>query len=111
MSQVLEIPLEGGGSVRVEVADDSGVERVGRVGDAVRTAGETLQDGLRAIQPAVAAVVSHFRDTVHAPDRLELTFGITVSSTAGIVVAQAATEANFTVTAEWKRTPPPAPTP
>lgn len=109
MSQVLEVPLDGGGSVRIEVADDSGVERVGRAGDAVRTAGETLQDGLHAIQPAVAAVVGHFRDTVDAPDRLELTFGITVSGTAGIVVARAATEANFTVTVEWKRTPPPAP--
>jgi hypothetical protein len=100
---VVEVPLAGGGNLLVEVAEDdvAAVERVGRPGQIVARTTETLEDALGRIRPAVAAVVAHLRDMTEPPDRVTLEFGIKITGGAGVVVAKAATEANFTVSVEW----------
>jgi len=103
---VVEVPLAGGGNLLVEIAEDdvAAVERVGRPGQVVARGTETLQDALGHVQPAFAAVVEHLRDMTDPPDRVTLEFGIKITGEARVVVARAATEANFTVSVEWSRT-------
>jgi hypothetical protein len=107
---VVEVELDGGGSVFVEVPDDepsSGmVGGAGRILDTahpVRGVTETLQEALGRIRPALEAVVGQVRGLASPPDRVSIEFGIKVTAEAGVVIAKAATEANFTVSAEWTR--------
>ncbi|WP_327368383.1 CU044_2847 family protein [Streptomyces sp. NBC_01217] len=104
MAEVVEVLLDGGGTVSVEVPDDAPViERVSRNGDALRSTADTLQDALARIRPAVDAVVGQLRDAASPPDEVNVQFGIKITAEAGVVVAKAATEANFTVSATWRR--------
>lgn len=107
MPYVVRMPLEGGGSVLVEVEDDDGRgegwARVGRAGDAVRSVATTLQEALAPVRPTMRAILDHLRDGVEAPDKVTVEFGIKLAAAAGVVVARTATEANFTVTVEWNR--------
>lgn len=103
MSYVLQMPLDDGGSLLVETAepDESTLERVGRAGQPVAQAAETLQQALGRLRPAIGAIVTWIRQSDRPPDRIGLQFGITFTAEAGVVVARASTEANFTVTVEW----------
>jgi hypothetical protein len=104
---VVELPLDGGEVVFVEVAEEdaAGLERVGRPATVLREASETLENALRRTRPAVQAVLNELRQTAQPPDRITLTFGIKVTAAAGVVVAQASSEGNFEVTVEWAGQP------
>ncbi len=110
MSYVVAMPLDEGGSVLVEISDNDtdadGIERVGRTRDAATSASQTLQAALRQVKPAVRAVLAGVQDMVERPDKVAVQFGIKFTASAGVVVAKAASEANFTVIVEWVQTPP-----
>jgi hypothetical protein len=105
---LVEFPLEGGGSVVVEVEERRapvGVTRGGGIGTgeiAVR-AGETMESALGRIQPAAAAIVERLRGAAEGPDGIEIEFGIKLSAEVGAIVAHTAGEANFKVTLRWSR--------
>ncbi|MCZ7373772.1 MULTISPECIES: CU044_2847 family protein [unclassified Micromonospora] len=102
MTHVVAMPVDGGETVLIEVSDDrTGIERVGRPGEVVRTAGETLQQALARVRPAAEAVLDSVRGMAKTPDRVTVEFGIKLTAEAGVVVARTATEANFAVTVEW----------
>jgi hypothetical protein len=104
VSHVVELPLDGGEVVFVEVAEeDAGLDRVGRPATVLREASETLESALRRTRPAVQAVLNEIRQIAEPPDRITLTFGIKFTAAAGVVVAQASSEGNFEVTVEWTR--------
>ncbi|MFF3859535.1 CU044_2847 family protein [Streptomyces sp. NPDC002209] len=104
MSELIEMPLDGGGTVWMEVPDDLPViERVGRGDDALRTTARTLQEALSRVGPAVDAVIGQLRSAAVVPDEVNVQFGIKITAEAGAVIAKAATEANFTVSATWLR--------
>lgn len=105
MTQVVEFPLDGGDFVLVEVSDLGGgdVDRVGRAGTMVRETGETLQDVLRGTRSAIESVLGQMRDMAEPPDKVTLKFGIKFTASAGVVVAKAASEANFELTVEWAK--------
>lgn len=100
--RVVEWPLDGGGTVLVEVAEeDLGPERVGRGTAVVLEAGETLQAALRRIGPALGAVVQQVRDAAVTPDRVTVKFGVKLTMAAGAVIAKSGAEANFEIGVEW----------
>ncbi|HEY2058657.1 CU044_2847 family protein [Amycolatopsis sp. NBC_01480] len=120
MGTVVEMPLEDGSTVLVEVAEDEQrLQRVGRAGSVVRDSAETLEEALRRVKPAVATVLHQIRDLATPPDTVKIEFGVKLTAEAGVVIAKAATEANFKLSLEWsagKRQPaepadpaPPAP--
>jgi hypothetical protein len=103
MPYVVEMPLDDGDTVLIEVgeSDESGIGRVSRADEVAAKATDTLQAALGRVRPAIQAVVAQLRDGLDPPDKLTLQFGIKITAEVGVVVAKAATEANFTVTAEW----------
>lgn len=106
VAYVIEVPVDGGESIRVEVAEDTdGIVRVARPGDVAAVAQESLQRSLDRIRPVAAAVWEKLRDLPQTPDRVSVEFGIKLSAEAGVIVARGATEANFVVTLEWSRDP------
>ncbi|QXE33251.1 hypothetical protein KQY30_02025 [Streptomyces sp. GMY02] len=105
MTRIQEMLLNDGTAVRVEVEGqpDSGIDRVGRgaASDIVRGSAQTLQEALAHIRPAVEAVADSIQGLASRPDTVSLEFGIKLSAEAGVVVAKAASEANFVVRLEW----------
>ncbi|MEV0537593.1 CU044_2847 family protein [Kitasatospora sp. NPDC050463] len=111
MTHAGELRLADGSGIWVEVSDgdDSGFDRVGRASSLARATSETLQDAMRHLRPALDVIADGLRGMVHTPDTVRVDFGIKLSAEAGVVVAKAASEANFTVSVEWRpRTGDPA---
>jgi hypothetical protein len=100
VSQVVEFPLEGGGTVRVEVEPEDGVAPAGRM---VTIAQQSLHKALDPIRPIAESVLEKLRDLSQSPDRVSVEFGVKLSAETGLVVARGTTEANFTVCVEWNR--------
>ncbi|WP_433603572.1 CU044_2847 family protein [Nocardia sp. CA-135953] len=96
------MPVDDDTTIYVEVADDiGGPQKVGRVGDIVRDAAENLQDAVARIRPAAMAVLNGVREMAVPPDSVSVEFGIKLTAEAGVVIARAASEANFSVTVSW----------
>ncbi|MFI9558790.1 CU044_2847 family protein [Nonomuraea endophytica] len=102
----VEIPLDGGGRLVVEVepAEAEEIQRAGRAGRALRQAGSTLQAAITSVTPAVESIARKLRDIENPPDRLELTFGIKISGEADVAIAKTSSEAQFQVVLEWGQT-------
>ncbi|MFI9642330.1 CU044_2847 family protein [Micromonospora sp. NPDC051925] len=103
MSQIVEFPLEDGGTIRFETADEDGTIPVGRAGAAVTRAHETLESALSHLRQVSVAVLRNLRDVAEPPDRVSVEFGVKVSAQTGLVVASGTSEANLTVQLEWNR--------
>lgn len=100
MKQLIEYELENSQTILIEVdLPEAGIERAGR-GDQIVKAKERFAEALEHIKPvahAVMTTLSHLR-----ADEIGVEFGIKFGAKAGIVIASADTEANFTVTLTWK---------
>lgn len=106
MATVVEMPLADGSTVLVEVADDEQrLERVGRAPTVIKETAETLEDALSRVKPAVAAVLAQMRALATPPETIRLEFGVKFAAEAGVVIAKAATEANFRLSLEWTAGP------
>jgi Trypsin-co-occurring domain 1 len=104
VSQLIRVPLEGGGSIVVESSDElaGGPVGAGRTGEVVTEAAETLDAALDELRPALAKLLDRLRDVAH-PDEVHVELGIKLSAKAGVVIAQTSGEANFTVSLLWRR--------
>ena len=108
MSPLLDLDLERGGSILVEVdqLDPGGpIMRGGRPAQAVVKAGETLEHVLGQLGPAVRGIVSELRSAADWPDEVEVEFAIKLSIDANIVIARTGGEANFRIVLRWSRSP------
>jgi hypothetical protein len=101
MTHVMTMAIDDGSTVLVEVADDTGIERVGRVDTVVRDASETLNEALARVRPAAASILRSVREMAQPPDTVTLEFGVKLTAEAGVVVARTTGEANFKITVEW----------
>jgi hypothetical protein len=104
MPQFVEFPLEGGGTVVVEVGEPGSVGAVRRgfgPAELVTRADETVEAAFARVKPAAAALVEGLRALVDAPDEIEVSFGIRLSGEVGAVIAKTAGEANFGVVMRW----------
>jgi len=112
MTELVEFPLESGGSLVVEVqapARDGVVRRgfdPGRRGASVTRATESLEAAFEHIGPAMSALLARVRAGLDEPSEIELEFGIQLSAEIGVILASSSGHANVRVRAVWKRTPP-----
>ena len=106
MKRLIEFPLEGGGSIMVEVdeprAEGSPV-RGAHPPEVVEKARQTFETALDKLRPTAAAIITKLRDLSEPPNEVVVEFGIKLSADAGVVLASAGAEANFTVTMTWRR--------
>ena len=112
MRTLVEFPLEGGGTVIVDVDEPDGrlsgepvrgdiARAFGRQEIVTRTQ-ETFEAAFARIQPAAAAALGSLRDLADRPQEIEIEFGIQLTAEIGAIVAHTAAEANFRVTLRWK---------
>lgn len=105
MSQLVELPLEQGGSILVEVDEvrSGPLTRGGRTEDMVTTAGESLEQVLGKLGPAVQGIVSKLREGADWPDQVEVEFAVKLSAGANVIITRTEGEANFRIALRWSR--------
>jgi len=105
MKRLIEFPLEGQGTIVVEVdePESEGVVRASRAGEIAEKATQTFESALDRIKPAAAAVIARLRDLSDLPDEVAVEFGIKLGAKAGAFLASADSEATFKVTLTWIR--------
>jgi len=100
MKQLVEYELEDGSTILVEVdLPEAGIERAAR-GDQIVKAKERFSEALEQIKPVAQTVLSKLGSL--SADEIGVEFGIKLSAKAGVILASADAEANFTVTLTWK---------
>jgi hypothetical protein len=104
-----------GGVVVVEQVEAAGtaeagsIERVARVGEVVMSK-IPLEDALGVVRTTADAVVGQVRDLARPPDKLEVEFGLQLSSKVGAVIAAGEAQAHLKLKLTWQpapATPPP----
>jgi NTP-dependent ternary system trypsin peptidase co-occuring protein len=106
MGRLMEVPLESGGAIVVEVDERSAARTMRGGGDAgslVERGGRTLEQSLGGIVPALREAIDRLREVSSELSEVEVELGLKLTAEAGMVVAKAATEANFRVMVRWQR--------
>ena len=102
MKHLVEFPLQEGGSIVVEVdePESEGTVRAAR-GDTIAKAKETLEEALDKVLPTTRYAIEKLRSLGSQPDEIEVSFGMSLSTVAGVVIASTSAGANFSVTVHW----------
>ena len=108
--QLVEFPLQDGGTVVVQVEDGHGDGQVTRGwGDhesrVVEQAKQSFEQAVGRVQPAVQALLGQLRTLAEAPEQVQVEFGLQLSAEVGAFVAGASTTGNFKVSMTWHRQP------
>jgi hypothetical protein len=107
MKRIIEVPLESGGSMLMEVEMDEperrGMVPSARPGEMAAKANETFEEALEQIKPGANAIVEKLRSMSSQPDEISVTFGLKMSANAGAIIAASGVDANFTVVLTWNR--------
>ena len=109
MRQLLEFPLEDGGSIVVEVDDAvAGTQRASRAGEVAAQVKETFEAALAPVAPAAEALLGRLGDLSKQPEEITVQFGVKLTGKLNAIISSTAGEANFAVTVKWKPTPAPS---
>ncbi|MET8849222.1 CU044_2847 family protein [Amycolatopsis sp. NPDC004625] len=101
MQEFVRFPLDGGGSVVVEVEGEPGLEHASVPSGVLRKATTTFEHALGEVRVAAAAALAQFRGL--GPDEVELKFGVKLDAQAGAVIARTGLQGQFEVKLKWVR--------
>ncbi|MGY1615294.1 CU044_2847 family protein [Geodermatophilus sp. SYSU D00691] len=109
--QLVEFPLEDGGSVVVQVDYASGGEVTRGWGDpdrgVVEQARQSFEQAVARVRPAVQGLLTQLGSLAQAPEQIQVEFGVQLSAEVGAFVAGASSTGNFKVSMSWHRRPGP----
>lgn len=105
MTYLIEVPLDDGGQMLVQASDDDlpgNLELAAlRPGEIVARAGESLEQALDKLKPAIYALVGRLR--AMSPSEVAIEFGIILGAETGVVIAKGHSDVHFTVTLTWRQ--------
>lgn len=102
MRRYVEFELEAGGTIIVEVNEGAeGALIPAGVEEIVTRASQTFEQAFAKVTSIANVVIDKLTGLSQPPKEVEVTFGLTLSAEAGVVVAAASGEANYTVTLKW----------
>jgi hypothetical protein len=103
MTALVEVGLDGGGSLLLEAAGTgaAGPVKASRGGDAVHALHDSLRKQLHPAIQASREIIEELRDT--GPDDVTIEFGIKLVAGLGALVATSKAECHFKVTLRWGR--------
>ena len=106
MPQLIQYPLEGGGTVLVAVEKTTepvtrgwGEDRAQRVAE---QANETFETAVAGVRPAADALLASLSGLRSAPDEITVEFAVQLTAEAGICIATLGSTANFKIQLTWK---------
>jgi NTP-dependent ternary system trypsin peptidase co-occuring protein len=103
MAYLVEFPVAGDKRVIVEMDDEqlAGFAPAAVSPDEIAVrATESFEVAVDRLLPAVQAIGNRMKQL--APEELTVALGVKLTAEAGVIVAKAAGEANFTVTLKWR---------
>src|SRR5215475_7324002 len=101
MPNLIEVPLEKGGSILIEVdAPTSGEVLRGQAATQVI---ETLEKALSHVRSTADVVIAQLRSIPQTPDEVSIEFGIRFGAKGTVYIAGGEAEANFKVALKWKK--------
>jgi len=104
MERLVRFPLEGGGSVVVQVDErQSGPVPAASPGEFAAKAKITFEQAVSHLRPIAEAVIQQVKDL--GPQKVEIELGISFSAEAGVVLAKTAAEGSCKVTLAWQKSP------
>ncbi len=109
MAKFVEFPLESGGSIVFETAEDkkvgSGFVKSGEApAEATDKARQSFDTSVEGVRQSADLLVSKLRGLSQPPDEMEVYFSLkAISEVGSLVIAKAGGEANFNVTLKWRR--------
>ncbi len=113
---LVQVPLDGGGSILIRASDESGggdpagltssgPVRAGRIHDQVEgvvtEAAQSLRDALEPLTQMSRQVLDQFAES--SPQEVQVEFGVELTAAAGAVLTRAGAGCHFTVTLTWKQ--------
>jgi hypothetical protein len=104
MKQLVEFPLQAGGSLLVETEHSSreeGPTRVARGSYLIERAKLDFEEAIGRLRPAAEQLIGQLRDLSLSPDQITIEFGIKLSAEAGAIIAAVSAEGNYKVTLAW----------
>ena len=107
MSKYVEFPLDGGGSIVIESAEEpthtsAGFLRGESGYTAANTATQSFDASVEAVRRSADLLVSKLRGLSAPPDELTVSFALKASGElGGLAVAKNGGDANFNVTLKW----------
>lgn len=103
MKRLVRFPLEGGGSVVVEVEEPGtgGEERVGRA-ELVSDAGESFEAALEKVRPVAEAVITKLQNLSTRPHEIGVEFGVKLGGKVDLCLVSGDAEATFKVALKWR---------
>lgn len=107
MKQFVEVPLEEGGSILVEVeeVEETVIRAGGGPGEIVK-AKESFESAVEMIKPVAYAIVGKMREIPESPDEINVEFGLGLKlDSSGVLkmVVSTGGEFNFKVNFSWKK--------
>ena len=107
MTRVIEVPLEEGGSILVEVDETPELPVTRGLGSsaAAPPVSAPLEQMLAGLGPATRALIAQVRTLADSPHEVELEFAVKLTAEAKIVIARVGGEANFRIALRWTRPP------
>jgi len=102
MAELLAVPLEGGGTIVVEVDHPvGGVVKTGRPGKIINEATQSLEVALGSVGSAAKSVLAKLREA--GPAEITVEFGLRLTAEAGAIITKTSGECNLTVQLRWAR--------
>ena len=106
MPEMVEYPLESGGSVLVAVEDVSGPVTRGWGEDRSRRVSEQATDTFEAtvaqVRPAADAMLASLSGLSSTPHEITVEFAVQLTASAGVCIATLGSTANFKISLTWK---------
>lgn len=112
MSKYVEFPLEGGGSILIEAADEPSRTAAGFLRDGDNHAGaekahQSFDASVEAVRRSADLLVTKLRELSTPPDELQVNFNLKASGEmGGLIVGKAGADANYTVMLKWQKQAP-----
>ncbi|MDQ3785844.1 MAG: hypothetical protein M3422_01195 [Actinomycetota bacterium] len=103
MSYLLEVPVEGGNPLLVEVTDPNVEDLVpaSRPGAVIGRARTTLEAALAELKPTMKVLSDWAKAS--EPEEFTVEFGIKLGGTTNVIVASGTAEVNFVLKLTWKK--------
>lgn len=103
MSYLLEVPVEGGNPILVEVTDPNVDDLVpaAKPGAIIGRARTTLESALDELRPTMNVLSEWARSS--APDEFTVEFGLKLGGTTNVIIASGTAEVNFVMKMTWRK--------
>jgi hypothetical protein len=112
MPNLIEVPLERGGSILIEAdAPSSGEVLRGRAAaQVIEQVSQTLEEALSHVRSTADVLIAQLRAIPQRPDEVSVEFGIKFGAKGSVYIAGGEAEANFKVALKWKKETAPSET-